>query len=79
MHSISITLIGMGDDGAVSLKQLIMCRITTFAQDEDSSVIFGMPKEAIKNNAAEFVGSPKEIREILLEQIENSQKKLKKA
>jgi chemotaxis response regulator CheB len=33
----------------------------TFAQDEQSSVIFGMPKEAIRLNAAIKIGNPEEL------------------
>jgi two-component system, chemotaxis family, protein-glutamate methylesterase/glutaminase len=33
----------------------------TFAQDQKSSVIFGMPKEAIRLNAAKMIGGPDEL------------------
>jgi chemotaxis response regulator CheB len=33
----------------------------TFAQDEKSSVIFGMPKEAINLDAAQKIGNPEEL------------------
>lgn len=41
-------LTGMGDDGARGLLEMRNAGSTTFAQDEDSCVVFGMPKEAIE-------------------------------
>ncbi|OQW50560.1 MAG: hypothetical protein A4S09_01850 [Proteobacteria bacterium SG_bin7] len=55
-------LTGMGTDGAKGLLGLKQMGATTFAQDETSCVVFGMPKEAIKLGAAGFVGEPYEIR-----------------
>jgi len=46
---------GMGDDGARGLKEMRDAGARTFAQDEDSCVIFGMPREAIELGAAEVV------------------------
>jgi two-component system chemotaxis response regulator CheB len=57
----AILLTGMGADGARGLLRLNEIGARTFAQDEKSSVIFGMPKEAIKLNAAQKVGSPEEL------------------
>lgn len=42
----------MGADGARGLLEMKMAGAYTIAQDEKSSVVFGMPKEAIKLNAA---------------------------
>jgi len=57
----AILLTGMGADGAKGMLALQKAGAKTFAQDEKSSVIFGMPKEAIKLNAAQNIGSPEEI------------------
>ncbi|MDM8545944.1 protein-glutamate methylesterase/protein-glutamine glutaminase [Candidatus Venteria ishoeyi] len=43
-----LIMTGMGDDGARGLKEMHNAGATTFAQDEASCVVFGMPKEAIK-------------------------------
>jgi two-component system, chemotaxis family, protein-glutamate methylesterase/glutaminase len=39
---------GMGDDGARGMREMHECGARTYAQDEASCVVFGMPKEAIK-------------------------------
>lgn len=46
-HSIGILLTGMGKDGAEELLLMKQKGAYTIAQDEESSVIFGMPREAI--------------------------------
>ncbi|MBF0451500.1 MAG: chemotaxis-specific protein-glutamate methyltransferase CheB [Candidatus Magnetomorum sp.] len=50
-----ILLTGMGCDGASGLKKLADTGAITIAQDEASSVVFGMPKEAIALGAAQKV------------------------
>lgn len=58
---IAILLTGMGADGAKGLLELHDAGATTVAQDEKSSVVFGMPKEAVKLNAAKMVMNPDEL------------------
>ena len=57
----AILLTGMGSDGAKGMLELCEIGARTFAQDEKSSVIFGMPNEAIKLNAAKMIGNPDEL------------------
>ncbi len=57
----AILLTGMGADGAKGMLELYESGAMTFAQDEKSSVVFGMPKEAIKLNAAKMIGNPDEL------------------
>ncbi|OFZ26606.1 MAG: hypothetical protein A2381_16570 [Bdellovibrionales bacterium RIFOXYB1_FULL_37_110] len=57
-----ILLTGMGADGAEGLSQLRCKGAITFVQNENSCVVFGMPKEAIKRNAHGFVGDLTQIR-----------------
>lgn len=54
-NSVGILLTGMGDDGAKGLLELKNSGAKTIAQDEESCIVFGMPKEAIKLNAADKV------------------------
>jgi two-component system chemotaxis response regulator CheB len=50
-----VILTGMGSDGAEGLKSLRLCGGHTIAQDEQTSIIFGMPRAAIELDAAEIV------------------------
>lgn len=54
-NAIGILLTGMGKDGASGLLQLRTQTARTIAQDEQTSVVFGMPREGIRLGAAEFV------------------------
>ena len=54
-NAVGLIMTGMGDDGARGLKAMRDAGATTAAQDEASSVVFGMPKEAIRLGAAESV------------------------
>jgi len=58
-------LTGMGRDGAEELKCLKDKGAVTFAQDKDSSVVHGMPGEAIRLDAATLVLSPEKIAAVL--------------
>lgn len=54
-NAIGIIMTGMGDDGAHGLKEMKEAGAKTIAQDEQTCVVFGMPKEAIKLGAADLV------------------------
>lgn len=59
--AVGILLTGMGKDGAAELKLMRDAGAITIAQDEASSVVYGMPGEAIRREAATHVMSPDEI------------------
>jgi two-component system, chemotaxis family, protein-glutamate methylesterase/glutaminase len=64
---LGIIMTGMGDDGARGLLEMRKLGATTRAQDEESCVVFGMPKEAIACGAVEKIVSLNQIsREIML-------------
>jgi two-component system, chemotaxis family, protein-glutamate methylesterase/glutaminase len=54
-RTLGILLTGMGRDGAAGMKSIIQAGGLTIAQDEATSIVFGMPKEAIKLGAASEV------------------------
>lgn len=54
-NTIGIILTGMGADGARGLKEMQESGAITIAQDEQSSIVWGMPGEAVKLQAADFV------------------------
>jgi two-component system chemotaxis response regulator CheB len=54
-NAVGILLSGMGKDGAEGLKLMKDKGAVTIVQDENSSVIFGMPKAAIELDAATYV------------------------
>jgi two-component system, chemotaxis family, protein-glutamate methylesterase/glutaminase len=54
-NAVGIIMTGMGDDGARGLLEMKQAGAFTIAQDEASSVVFGMPKEAIALGAADKV------------------------
>lgn len=61
---LSIMLTGMGYDGADGVQALgASGKSYNMAQDEKSSVVFGMPKKAIETNQVSFVGNVGQIRE----------------
>jgi len=55
--AVGVILTGMGGDGAKGLLEMKEAGAVTIAQDEQSSIVFGMPKEAIKLGAVEYVVS----------------------
>ena len=54
-NAVGIIMTGMGDDGARGLLEMRKAGAATIAQDEETCVVFGMPKEAIERGAAERV------------------------
>jgi two-component system chemotaxis response regulator CheB len=54
-NAVGVIMTGMGDDGARGLLEMKEAGAITIAQDEASSVVFGMPREAIARGATDFV------------------------
>ncbi len=60
-NAIGIMMTGMGSDGADAMVKLREAGARTLAQDEASSVVFGMPKEAFERGGAEKLVALKNI------------------
>ncbi|MBN2864702.1 MAG: chemotaxis response regulator protein-glutamate methylesterase [Thiotrichales bacterium] len=54
-NAIGVLLTGMGNDGAQGMKELQGLKVPTIAQDEKTSVVWGMPGEAVKLGAADDI------------------------
>lgn len=54
-NAIAVLLTGMGIDGADELKLMREKGAVTIAQDKDSSIVYGMPGEAARLDAAKYV------------------------
>ncbi|MDA3895493.1 MAG: chemotaxis-specific protein-glutamate methyltransferase CheB [Desulfobacteraceae bacterium] len=63
--AVGVLLTGMGNDGADGLKEMKGHGAMTLAQNKETSVVFGMPGEAIKIKAETFVLSPTDITSFL--------------
>jgi len=50
-NALGVIMTGMGDDGAAGLLEMRKAGALTLAQDEDSCVVYGMPREAVKRGA----------------------------
>ena len=70
-QAVGVLLTGMGRDGAEELKLMRDRGAVTIAQDEESSIIHGMPGEAIRLGAAVHVGNPERIAALLQSLVAN--------
>jgi two-component system chemotaxis response regulator CheB len=52
-NALGVIMTGMGDDGAAGLLEMRKAGARTLAQDEESCVVYGMPKEAVKRGGVE--------------------------
>jgi two-component system chemotaxis response regulator CheB len=77
-NAIGVLLTGMGADGAKGMLALYERGAHTIAQDEESCVVFGMPREAIKLGAVDKVVSLQEIPRTIIEALDNPRRKPRK-
>lgn len=69
-NAVGVILTGMGKDGAQGMLKMKEAGARTIAQDEASSVVFGMPKEAIEAGGVDEVVSLKKIPAAILKLVE---------
>jgi two-component system chemotaxis response regulator CheB len=55
-HSVGVILSGMANDGTMGLGEIHKAGGRTFAQDEATSIVFGMPKAAAQSGVVDSVG-----------------------
>ena len=65
-NCIGVIMTGMGDDGAKGMLEMKEAGAFTLAQDEDSCVVFGMPKKAIELGAVDRVAPLKSLPHLAL-------------
>lgn len=68
-NAIAVIMTGMGDDGAEGMSEMKTSGAFTIAQDEATSVVFGMPKTAIERGAVDDVLPLPRIHETILRRI----------
>ena len=71
-NAVGVILTGMGSDGAEGMRAMRDAGAHTIAQDEASSVVFGMPKVAIELGAAVEVQPLERIAERVIDAVESS-------
>lgn len=71
-NAFGIMLTGMGNDGAKAMKEMKDAGSYNYVQDEASSIVFGMPREAIQCGAADEVLPLTEIANALLNRLGTS-------
>lgn len=64
-----VLLTGMGNDGAAGMRAIVEAGGITVAQDESSSIVFGMPKAAIELGAASYVIPLEKIADALINRL----------
>jgi two-component system, chemotaxis family, protein-glutamate methylesterase/glutaminase len=66
-NSVGVILTGMGDDGARGLKEMRAAGAVTLAQDEATSVVWGMPGAAVRLDAAQEVLPLHRVAEVVMQ------------
>lgn len=66
-NAVGVILTGMGADGADGMKNMKQNGAITVAQDEKSSVVFGMPKVAIESGCVDHVAPLDQIARLIME------------
>jgi len=65
-NAIGVILTGMGKDGAVGMAQMKNAGAYNFAQNEESCVVYGMPKEAVAHGGVDEVAHLNDLPKLVL-------------
>ena len=65
-NAMGVIMTGMGDDGAAGMLEMHQAGAKTLAQDQDSCVVYGMPKEAVKRGGVDHSVALSEIPEKIM-------------
>ena len=71
-NAYGVLLTGMGNDGAKALREMKDAGSYNYVQNEASCIVFGMPREAILQGAADEVLSPAEIAVALISRVKST-------
>ncbi len=69
MNALGVILTGMGDDGARGMAEMKQTGAFNIAQNEESCVVFGMPKEAIKHGGTDITLSLEQISAYIIKKL----------
>jgi len=73
-NAVGVILTGMGKDGALGLLEMRNMGAYNFAQDQDSCIVFGMPREAIAIGAAHEVAPLSNLAGLVLDHFKKNEK-----
>ncbi|MFQ5463830.1 MAG: chemotaxis response regulator protein-glutamate methylesterase [Phycisphaerae bacterium] len=73
-HAIGLVMTGMGCDGAVGIKMLHEAGAKTLSQDQESSIVYGMPKAAFETGCIDQVVTLAEIPDVLVRLLKQAAK-----
>ncbi len=71
VNAMAVILTGMGSDGALGIPHVKEMGGFTMAQDEATSIIFGMPKAAIDTGQVDFISFPEKIGQKIVKVVES--------
>jgi two-component system, chemotaxis family, protein-glutamate methylesterase/glutaminase len=66
---IGVILTGMGKDGAAGMANMKQAGAHNFAQNEESCVVYGMPREAVAHGGVDVVAHLKDLPKLVLEHL----------
>lgn len=71
-HAIGVILTGMGNDGVAGMNAIKDAHGATIAQDEETSLVFGMPKMAIESGCIDSIAPLEKIADEVMELVGNT-------